>query len=56
MYGSTLAGQLGSTRLEEAQRHSGTSGRGWWERAGYEQARGNDVLVDLRSIASQTAR
>ena len=45
MYGSTLAGQLGSTRLEEAQRHLE---QGLMERAGYEQARGNDVLVDLQ--------
>jgi hypothetical protein len=44
MYGSALA----SWGRPGWRRHSGTSSRGWWKRAGYEQARGNDVLVDLQ--------
>jgi hypothetical protein len=38
-------GHLGSTRLEEAQRQLE---QGLVERAGDEQAQGNDVLVDLQ--------
>jgi len=45
MYGSTLAASWGRPGW---RRHSGTLSRGWWKRAGDEQARGNDVLVDLQ--------